>query len=203
MNLGFDLDEWNKVVPIEAGEFESLALGGHEVIIVDARLYTSDISNNTSLKVSIDIAGNDEQAGYFKRQFEENTLPDKKWSNSATKYLSLKKENLAYTKGFITSLEKSNNGFKFDMNKGWEQLKNLKCAGVFGLEEYTKQDGTIGTTIRLTQFRSIDKLNDIKIPRVKLINGTFIEYEKYDKNNNNKIEETFGNAVEIEDSFLD
>lgn len=203
MNLGFDLDEWNKVVPIEAGDFETLALGGHEVIIVDARLYTSDISNNTSLKVSIDIAGNDEQAGYFKRQFEENTLPDKKWSNSATKYLSLKKENLAYTKGFITSLEKSNNGFKFDMNKGWEQLHGLKCAGVFGLEEYTKQDGTIGTTIRLTQFRSIDKLNDIKIPRVKLINGTFIEYEKYDKNNNNKIEETFGNTVEIEDSFLD
>lgn len=203
MNLGFDLDEWNKVVPIEAGEFESLALGGHEIVIVDARLHTSDITNNTSLRVCVDVAGNDEQKGFFKKQYDENTAQDKKWSNSATKYLSLKKENLAYTKGFITSLEKSNNGFKFDMNKGWEQLKKLKCAGVFGLEEYTKQDGTIGTATRLIQFRSLDKLNEIKMPKVKLIDGSYIDYDKYNKSGINKVEENFGDIVEIDDSFLD
>lgn len=203
MNLGFDLDEWNKVTPIEAGEFESLALGGHEIIIVDARLYTSDFSNNTSLRISVDITGNDEQKGYFKKQYDENTAKDKKWSNGAIKYLSLKKESLAYTKGFITSLEKSNNGFKFDTKKGWEQLKGLKCAGVFGLEEYTKQDGTTGTATKLVQFRSLDKLSEIKIPKVKLLDGTFIDYDKYNKNTDNKIEENFGDVVEIEDGFLD
>jgi len=203
MNLGFDLDEWNKVTPIEAGDFESLTLGGHEIIIVDARLYTSDISNNTSLKVSVDIAGNDKQAGYFKKQYDENTAQDKKWSNGATKYLSLKSENLAYTKGFITSLEKSNNNFRFDTKKGWEQLNGLKCAGVFGLEEYEDNEGKIKTATKLIQFRSIEKLNEIKIPKVKLLNGTFIDYDKYNKSETNKIEENFGNIVEIDDSFLD
>lgn len=203
MNLGFDLDEWNKVTPIEAGEFESLALGGHEIIIVDARLYTSDFSNNTSLRVCVDISGEDEQKEFFRKKYNENTAEKKEWPTGATKYLSLKKENLAYTKGFITSLEKSNANFKFDTSKDWKQLHGLKCAGVFGLEEYTKQDGTIGTATKLVQFRSLDKLNEIKIPKVKLLDGTFIEYEKYNKNEGNKIEETFGDVVEIDDSFLD
>ena len=203
MNLGFDLDEWNKVTPIEAGEFESLALGGHEIIIVDARLYTSDFSNNTSLRVCVDISGEDEQKGFFRKKYNENTAEKKEWPTGATKYLSLKKENLAYTKGFITSLEKSNANFKFDTSKDWKQLHGLKCAGVFGLEEYTKQDGTTGTATKLVQFRSLDKLNEIKIPKVKLLDGTFIEYEKYNKNEGNKIEETFGDVVEIDDSFLD
>lgn len=189
MNLGFDLKEWENVQPIEVGEFESVELGGHKVVIVDARLYTSELTNNTSLKVSVDLAQGDKQAGYFKKQYDENPNADKKWSNGATRYLSLKKESLAYTKGFITALEKSNNGFKFDTTKDWEQLKGLVCAGVFGLEEYQDQEGEVKTATKLTQFRSLDKLNEIKIPRVKLIDGSLMDYDAYinrTKNNTQK-----------------
>ena len=181
MNLGFDLKDWEETEARELGEFESLELGGHEIVVMDARLYESTVSGNTSLKVSVDIAGTDKQKGFFKKQYDENTNSDKKWSNGATRYLSLKKESLAYTKGFISCLEKSNKGFKFDTSKGWEQLKNLKCAGVFGLEEYEKQDGTIGTATKLIQFRSLDKLAEIKIPKVKLLDGTYVEYNQYKK----------------------
>lgn len=184
MNLGFDINDWNNTEAKEFGGFETLKLGGHEVVIKEASLYTSDISGNTSLKVEVDIAGNDEQKGFFQKQYDNNDNANKKWSNGATRYLSLKKESLAYTKGFISTLENSNNGFKFDTSKDWSQLKGLKCAGVFGLEEYEKEDGTIGTATKLTQFRSLDKLSEIKIPKVKKLDGSYIEYENYNTNNN-------------------
>lgn len=202
MNLGFDINEWNETEAKEFGEFERLELGGHEVVIKTAELYENPVSHNKSLKVTVDIAGNDKQAGYFQKQFDDNNNADKKWANGATRYMSLKKEHLAYTKGFITALEKSNNGFKFDTSKGWEQLVNLKCAGVFGLEEYEAEDGNVKTTTKLTQFRSLDKLSEIKIPSVKLINGTYIDYDKYTPSNNN-ITQLYGETVEISDDFLD
>ena len=194
--MNFNVNLWDETEAKEFGEFENLELGGHEIVILDAREYTSEISGNTSLKVSVDIAGKDKQAGFFKKQYEENTNADKKWPTGAVKYLSLKDEQLAYLKGFITCLEKSNNNFKFNTKGTWEQLKGLKCAGVFGLEEYKKQDETTGTATKLTQFRSLDKLDEIKIPRVKLLDGSFVEYEEYrngttsQKNDNNMVEIT-------------
>ena len=183
--MNFNLDLFEKKEGKEFGEFEALELGGHEIVIMDAREYTSEISGNTSLKVSVDIGGNDKQKGYFKKQYDENTNADKKWSNGATKYLSLKNEQIAYLKGFITSLEKSNSNFKFNTKGTWEQLKGLKLAGQFGLEEYQDNEGKIKTATKLIQFRSLDKLKEIKIPKVKLLNGELVEYEEY-KNRNDE-----------------
>ena len=204
MNLGFDLKDWNEAEAKEFGEFESLELGGHEVIIKNAGLYTGQ-TGNTSLKVEVDIAGNDKQAGFFQKQFDDNTSMEKKWPAGATRYMSLKKESLGYTKGFITALEKSNNGFKFDTSKGWEQLKGLKCAGVFGVEQYLNNEGQTKVATKLTQFRSLDKLANIKIPNVKLLNGSTIPYEEYMKgsNNTNAPEEIFSDTVQIDENFLD
>lgn len=202
--LGISIEDWNEVQAIEMGEYESLQLGGHEIIIMGAGLYTSDISGNTSLKVVVDIAGNDKQKGFFKKQYDESTEKDKKWPTGATRYLSLKKESLAYTKGFITSLEKSNGNFKFDTKKGWEQLKGLKCCGVFGLEEYQNDKGETKTATKLVQFRSLDKLEEVKIPKVKLLDGNTVDYEEYiKKGNKNSVEDDFKDVVEISDNFLD
>lgn len=194
--MNFNMDLWDTTEAKEFGEVERLELGGHEIVIMDAREYKSDFSGNTSLRVSIDIAGNDKQKGFFKKQFDENPNADKKWSNGATKYLSLKDEQIAYLKGFITALEKSNANFKFNKNGTWEQLKGLKLAGVFGLEEYEKEDGTIGTATKLVQFRSLDKLKEIKIPKVKLINGELIDYEEYkNKPQHNNVNDVFSSSV--------
>ena len=207
--MNFDLDLFEKTEGKEFGDFETLELGGHEVVIVEASEYTSDFSGNTSLKITVDIAGNDKQKGFFKKQFDENTNMNKKWSNGAIKYLSLKNEQIAYLKGFITSLEKSNPTFKFNTKGTWAQLNGLKLAGQFGLEEYEKEDGTIGTATKLVQFRSLDKLKEIKIPKVKKIDGTLIDYEEYKKGgsssaNNNPLAGTgLESIVEIGDNFLD
>lgn len=177
--MNFNMDLWETTEAKEFGEVERLELGGHEIVIRDAREYTSEISRNTSLKICVDIGGNDKQKGFFQKQFDENPNSTKKWSNGATKYVSLKDEQIAYLKGTITAIEKSNPSFKFNTKGTWEQLKGLKLAGVFGLEEYQKEDGSIGTATKLVQFRSLDKLSEIKIPKVKLLNGEFIDYEEY------------------------
>ena len=205
--MNFNMDLWETTEAKEFGEFENLELGGHEIVILDAREHKSEFSGNISLKISVDISGSDKQKGFFKKQYDENTSADKKWPTGAVKYLSLKDEQLGYLKGFITSLEKSNPGFKFNKKGTWEQLKNLKLAGQFGLEEYKKQDGTIGTATKLVQFRSLDKLNEIKIPKVKKLDGTLVEYEDYKetktvKNNSNAFGE-FTDLVEITDNLLD
>ena len=205
--MNFNMDLWDKTEAKEFGEYTNLELGGHEIIILDAREHESNFSGNISLKISVDISGNDKQKGFFKKQYDENTSADKKWPTGSVKYLSLKDEQLGYLKGFITALEKSNPNFKFNKKGTWEQLKNLKLAGQFGLEEYKKQDGTIGTCTKLVQFRSLDKLNEIKIPKVKKLDGSFVEYEDYketktEKSNSNPFGE-LNDLVEITDNLLD
>lgn len=207
--MNFNMNLWDTTEAKEFGEYETLELGGHEITILDAREYKSGVSGNVSLKIAVDISGNDKQKGFFQKQYDENPDMNKKWSSGATKYLSLKDEQLPYLKGFITSLEKSNPTFKFNKNGNWEQLEGLRLAGQFGLEEYQKQDGTVGTATKLVQFRSLDKLKEIKIPRVKLLDGTFVEYEEYKKsvstntNNNPFNGSPLNDIVEIGDDFLD
>lgn len=201
MELGFDLKEWEEVEPVEMGEREVLELGGHEVKIVDARLYTSELSGNTSVKVCVDISGKDKQAGFFERQYEslKASDPKAKWPAGGTRYLSLKRESLQFTKGVVKALENSNKGFKFDIKKGWEQINGLKCAGVFGLEEYIDNEEKTRTGTKLVNFRSLDKLPEINIPRVKLLDGSYIDYESYKPSANNS---TTTKSVEISDADL-
>ena len=187
--MNFNMDLWETTKAKEFGEIERLELGGHELVILDAREYKSEISGNVSLKVSVDIGGKDKQKGFFQKQYDNNTLSERKWPTGGVKYMSLKDEQLGFLKGFITALEKSNPNFKFN-TKG-------KIAGQFGLEEYEKQDGDIGTATKLVQFRSLDKLNEIKIPKVKLLNGDMVEYEEYKKMNdeNKQLNDLFGDSV--------
>ena len=39
MDLGFDLKDWQEAEAKEFGEYETLELGGHEVVIKNAGLY--------------------------------------------------------------------------------------------------------------------------------------------------------------------
>ena len=154
-------------------------------------------------KVCVDIAGADPQKDFFKKQYDEAVKNKKdgeevKWSNGAIKYLSLQDEQLGYLKGFITACEKSNKDFKFNKDGEWKQLNGLKLAGVFGWEEYNKEDGSVGVATKLLQFRSLEKLKEIKIPDVKTLDGEYIPYDEY-KTSSKKKETTF---VEISDEDL-
>lgn len=176
---------WDAVEVMEF-DYTPIELGGHKGIIMGAEEYTSPISNKTSLKVSIDTAKDDRQPEYFAEQYRNDTRIDKRWSNSAIKYISLGEEEtqVRQLKGFITAYENSN-GCTFDWNKDWEQLKGKKIGLVFGMEEYENQAGELKTINKLREFRSIDKVDNIKVPKVKLLDGSYVEYEDYMKNNGN------------------
>ena len=182
-------------------EFEKLELGGHKGIIIKAEEYTSDFSGKKSLKVYVDTASDDKQPEYFKKQYENDTRIDRKYPNGAIKYVPLGEEEnqIKMLKSFLTCVENSN-GCQFDWGKDWDQLKGKKIGIVFGQEEYTSQDGTTKLATKLNQFRSIDKVDNVKIPKVKLLDGSYVEYEDYMKKNENKTtsaEEVFGNDVTI------
>ncbi len=210
--MNFDFNEFEKAEAKEFGDFERLELGGHEVVIVDAREYKGQ-TGKISLKVSVDIAKGDKQEGFFKKQYEDAKKSAKegeevKWSTGGTKYISLANEQMSYFKGFITALENSNKGFKFDTKGTWDQLKNLHIAAQFGLEEYDASGETKVAT-KLNRFRSLDKLKEIEIPDVKVLTGVdtydYVSYEEYknrksNSNNNNKTQES--DLVELSDEDL-
>ena len=81
---------------------------------------------------------------------------DKKWDNNACKYLAFEGDNVSYFKGFITCVENSNTGYKWD----WDETKlaGKKICGVFQYEEYENQEGKHGVKVRLNKFRSLDKI---------------------------------------------
>ena len=189
--------------------YEKISLGGHKGIIKNITEYTSAISGNTSLKVEVDTASDDKQPGYFQKQFDENINMDKRWSNSGTKYVSLKQDEncIKMLKSFITSVENSNPNFTYDWNKEVDQLKGKKVGLVFGLEEYQNDKGETKTSIKLTQFRSIDKVDNVRIPNVRLLNGSYMPIDDYneikeEKSNSSSFKE-FSDLVEITDNLLD
>ena len=184
-------------------EFEKLELGGHKGIIIKAEEYTSDFSGKKSLKVYVDTASDDKQPEYFKKQYENDTRIDRKYPNGAIKYVPLGEEEnqIKMLKSFITAYENSN-GCQFDWNKDWEQLKGKKIGIVFGQEEYISQDGTTKLATKLNQFRSIDKVDNVKIPKVKLLDNTYVDYEEYTKSSADKAKDLFGSSVEVSSEDL-
>ena len=181
-------------------DFTPIELGGHKGIIMKAEEYTSPQSGKTSLKVSVDTAKDDKQPEYFAEQYKNDNRIDKRWSNSAIKYISLGEEEnqVKMLKAFITAYENSNN-CKFDWNKDWEQLKGKKIGLVIGSEEYINQNGDLKLNNKLREFRSIDKVDNVKIPKVKKLDNSYIDYEEYinSKNNSNETFSNSGNVVEI------
>lgn len=182
-------------------DFTPIELGGHKGIIMKAEEYTSPQSGKTSLKVSVDTAKDDKQPEYFKEQYKNDTRIDRKWSNSAIKYVPLGEEEnqVKMLKAFITAYENSN-GCQFDWNKNWEQLTGKKIGLVFGMEEYENQARELKTVNKLREFRSIDKVDNIKIPKVKKLDNSYVDYEEYINSKNNEPFSDFGDTVEFSEN---
>lgn len=187
-------------------DYERIELGGHRGVIKSVEEYTSSVSGNTSLKVEVDTSSDDRQPNFFQKQFNENPNMDKKWSNGATKYVSLKEDEncVKMLKAFITAVENSNNGFTYDWNKEVSQLNGKRVGLLFGLEEYENDKGEVKTATKLNSFRSIDKVEELKIPKVRLIDGSTIDYEEYQEVKQDTKKNTASNTqVESDENLLD
>ena len=184
-------------------EFEKLELGGHKGIIIKVEEYTSEVSGKTSLKVYVDTASDDKQPEYFKKQYENDTRIDRKYPNGAIKYVPLGEEEnqIKMLKSFLTCVENSNTNYTYDWNKEVDQLKGKKIGIIFGQEEFISQDGTTKLATKLREFRSIGKIDNIKIPKVKLLDGSYVDYEEYIERQDNPLSD-FKSEMEINPDSL-
>ena len=197
------IENWNEIEAKGMDDFKALPIGAYECKIINAVENHNEQSGKTTLKVMVDIASG-EYKDYFKKRYDSNTAIDRKWDNNATKFLAFEGENTSYFKGFITIVENSNVGYKWN----WEEstLRDKKLVGVFQYEQYEKQDGTKALKVRLTKFRSLDKLGKIEVSdSVKMLDGSYVEYEEYTKNKDNSLNQAtdlFGSSTVISEDAL-
>lgn len=146
--------------------FEPLALGGHPCIIKGVE-ETKSKAGKDMLKVALDIAAPDPQAGYYAEKFAADDRPNKKWPCVTYVVLEDKDGNASRNLAqFVTSVEESNPGFAFP----WDNvsyLKDKKVGGVFGHEEYKNDKGEVKKSTKLFWFRSVDKVKDAPVPKLK------------------------------------
>lgn len=197
------INGWESIEAKGMEDFKALPIGAYECKIINAVINHNNDTGKDTLKVMVDIV-NGEYKDYFKKRYDNNTNTDKKWDNNATRYLAFEGNNIAYFKGFITCVENSNVGYKWN----WDEatLRDKKICGVFQYEEYEKQDGTRGIKVRLTKFRSLDKLKEIEVSdSIKMLDGSYISYDDYNErlenDDNKKLENIFGKDTneEIQD----
>ena len=195
------IKDFDKIEAKGMDDFRGLPIGAYECVIMDARVNHNEQSGKDTFKVSVDIASG-EFKDYFRKMYENDTRIDRKWNNNAIRYLAYKGDNVAFFKGFIKTIENSNIGYTWDWDE--TKLKGKKVCGVFQYEEYEKQDGTKGIKVRLTKFRSLDKLGEIEVSdSVKMLDGTYKSYDDYiEFVEEKKPFSDFGNIVEISSDQL-
>lgn len=191
------IKDFDKVEPKGMDDFKALPIGAYECVIKDARVNLNSESGKKTLKISVDIAKGEYQ-DYFLKRYTNNTNSDKKWDNNAVRYLGFEGDNVAYFKGFITSVENSNTGYKWN----WDEttLKGKKICGVFQYEEYEKQDGSRAVKVRLNKFRSMDKMKDIEVSdSVRLLNGSYMSIDDYNELKEEKTNDSIVTIVNDDD----
>ena len=198
------IENWETIEAKGMEDFKALPIGAYECVIKDARINHNEESGKDTFKVSIDIASG-EYKDYFQKRYENNTNPIRKWDNNAVRYLAYTGDNVNYFKGFITCVENSNVGYKWDWDE--TKLKGKKICGVFQYEEYEKQDGTKAVKVRLNKFRSLDKIKDIEVSdSVRLLSGSYMTIDDYNERREsasvNTANDIFGNTVIIGDDQL-
>ena len=193
------IKDFDKVEAKGMDDFRGLPIGAYECVIKDARLNHNEETGKNTLKISIDIASG-EYKDYFLKAYETDTRIDRKWNNNAIRYIAYEGDNVSYFKGFLTVIENSNIGYKWN----WEEstLKGKKVCGVFQYEEYEKQDGTRGIKVRLSKFRSLDKMKDIEVSdSIKMLDGSYVSYDDYMERKEDKFAD-FKDCVEINPDSL-
>lgn len=156
---------------VEVGaEYTPLELGGHICKIMEVKEQKS--SNGLDmLVISLDTDKSDSQPNYFSDKFKNDTRETKKWG--CVVYLVVDESNeygAKNLKTFCTSVERSNNGFNTVWGDGFANcFKGKLVGGVFGREEYQKDDGDYSFFTKCKYFRSIDGVKDANIPKDKLM----------------------------------
>lgn len=151
------------------GEYENIEAGAHICII--KKVVSEEKEYGDLLRIAFDVAEG-EHKDFYKRRHDKacETNQEAKWQGMY--YQTIKKDDLRYFKGFITAIENSNSGYKWN----WDETKLVGklFGGVFGQEEYKANDGKIKLSTKCRFIRSVEQVRNgvIEIPEIKRLAGS-------------------------------
>lgn len=147
------------------GEFETIEPGGYICKITKAEA-ASTRNNLPMLRILFDIAEGDSK-GFYERQWKSDEgRANRKWRGFYNQITEGK--SVPFFKGLITSIEESNAGYKWN----WDEttLEGKLFGGVFGREQYRKQDGKLAMATKCVSIRSVKAIRDgVEAPADKLL----------------------------------
>ena len=173
--------DWEEVEESEVVERPKLVKGIYPAQIKDV----IDHPEKGYLEVRFDIVSDKTYAGWFAKQEEKFGA----WPNAGIYRASYLETATRFFKGFITAIQKSNQGYVWN----WDQntLKGKYFVAVMGEEEYLASDGTIKVSVKIREPRSKEawQKGEIKIPELKKlkIDTKPINQNPFDTSNFNNI----------------
>jgi len=157
-------------------DFTPINLGGHKLVIIG----TKEVQDKGYVTIQYDTAKDDAQPSYYQTAYKSDTRPDKKYGGNHNVFTETRvfdgRQTNAF-KNFLSAVESSNAGYKFDWNNpaNLDTLKGKYVGGVFVEEEYVNNSGEIKIARKLRYWRSVEGALTAEIPKKKEI----------DKSNNN------------------
>ncbi len=118
---------------------ERLPIGGYVLRVVNVRLDEGKNGGSDVLVIAFDVAEG-EQAGFFKRNFDNQTQEDKKWKGTYRLYNpkddGSEQDNWTKRrfKTVMEAFESSNPGYHWDWDE--KKLKGKLIGGIFNNKEY-------------------------------------------------------------------
>lgn len=180
------------------GEFEPLKPGGHVCRIMKVEEALSK-SGREMIIVYLDIAEG-EQKNYYKNMYESDKRENKKWGCAV--YQLVYDQNGDAGRGFKTfntSVEESNPGFSIMWGTQYcESLKGKFIGGIFGREQYKKQNGELAWNVKCFGFRSAETIKKgVSVPEDRLYKENSERSGMSSMYGENKINGGYYNAADI------
>lgn len=184
------INDWENIK--EADEFTSIKPGGYIAYIKNIQ----DDTQKEYLKVSYDI-----KEGEFKDYYMNLYQSQNFWGGAF--YRSYKENAQSFFKGFITAVEKSNQGYKWDWNE--QGLKGKLIGIVLQEEEYIPQQGKhagkVRTRLIVQETRSVDEIRkgNYTVKEKKTLSNKKTSFEE-----DRKIDEMFdSNSFDITEDDIE
>lgn len=169
--------------------YEVLEAGGHICKIIQVS-ETKSKAGRDMVVILLDTDATDKQPGYFKKKFDNNQNPDKKWPNNATIRQLVYDADNNPSKGFVTFIDcvkKCYPGLTDDKIFGnfpiGTNLKGKLIGGVFGREEYLNNYGDSKFAVKFQSFRTLEEIKKgVEVPKDKLLNPGGSSNNSFDSN---------------------
>lgn len=151
--------DWEETKESEVVEGTRLEKGIYPVQIKEV----IDHPDKYYLEIRFDIVKDKTYAGFFQQQNDNFG----QWPNAGIYRASYKETATKFFKAFITSVQKSNQGYVWNWNE--QSLKGKYFVAVMGEEEYKDQNGEVKISVKIREPRSIEawQNGEIKMPELK------------------------------------